>query len=337
MRPPRAAIVERFLARHGWDRAQRSVLAADASFRTYDRLADGSGRRAVLMNAPPTHEDVQPFLRVGGWLARHGYSAPAVLASDPERGLVLLEDLGDDRFTDLLAAGRVPEATLYRAAVDTLVAIQQQPPMGGLAPYDRAVYLQEAGLFLDWFLPALTGTDTTAAARDGWTLAWDRVWGALAPLPPVTVLRDYHADNLMWLPNRVGVARVGLLDFQDALAGHPVYDLVSLLEDARRDVDPGLAGAMVGHYAAATGRSEAEVIAAMAILGAQRNLKIVGIFTRLWRRDGKPRYLDYLPRVWRLIAGDLAHPALAPVAEWMDRFVPDGAADWRPALAQAAR
>ena len=316
----RAALVAGFLAAQGWGEAERSALAGDASFRRYERLRR-AGARAVLMDAPPPREDVRPFAALARHLRALGYSAPAIAAEETAAGLLLLEDLGDDTYSRVLDAGADPEP-LYAAAVDLLADLHRAPPPAWLSPYDQAAYLAEAELLLDWTLPAV-GAAPSATARAAYRDAWRAVLPLAAVGPPVTVLRDYHADNLMWLPERSGHARVGLLDFQDALAGSRAYDLVSLLEDARREVSAGLAEAMMSRYlAAAPGLDAGAFRAATAILGGQRNAKIIGIFTRLARRDAKPAYLAMIPHVWRLLEGDLAHPALAGVRAWMNENAP---------------
>jgi aminoglycoside/choline kinase family phosphotransferase len=275
----------------------------------------------MLMDAPPPQEDVRPFLAIARRLTAFGYSAPEILAEDAAAGFLLLEDLGDTTYTRALAAG-APEADLYRRAVDLLVDLHRHPAAdlaAGVAPYDDARLEAEIGLFLDWYLPAVDGVPADAAE------AFRALWRDLYPLgrrvPETLVLRDYHVDNLMVLP-RQGHAAVGLLDFQDALRGSVAYDLVSLLADARRDVTPALAQELHRHYAAAAGLDRGDLSAAAAMLSAQRNLKILGIFTRLDRRDGKPRYLAHIPRVWRLLENDVTHPALGAVRAWLDRHLP---------------
>ena len=318
-RQARAAQIASFLEANGWGAAQRAPLAGDASFRRYERL-HRDGEAAVLMDAPPP-EDVTPFVDVARHLREVGYSAPSVMAVDGGPGLALLEDLGDDTYSRVLDSGANP-APLYAAAVDLLADLHRHSPPTWLAPYDEAAYLTETDLLLDWFMPAMDAAPDEAA-REAFHDAWRAVLPRAALGAPVTVLRDYHADNLMWLPARRGHARVGLLDFQDALAGSPAYDLVSLLEDARRDVSGDLAEAMIRRYLAAAPALDADAFrAAYAILGGQRNTKIIGIFTRLWQRDGKPAYLAMMPHVWRLLEGDLGHPALSDVRAWFDRHLP---------------
>ena len=307
-----------FLAEAGWEGAAISPLPGDASFRRYFRLSRSDGARAMLMHAPAPHEDPAPFLAVARWLSAHGMRAPAILAAAPEAGFVLTEDFGNDRMRDWLETHPEHERAAYEAAVAALAALHRLPP-GPFPPYDMATYQREAALIVEWYCPA-QGLEVDTA---GFAAAWEEV---LSPLvarqqPGVTVLRDYHAENIMLLGGQPGAPQ-GLIDFQDALVGHPAYDLVSLLQDARRDVPAPLEDAMLAHYAALTGADSADFRADYARLGAQRNAKIVGIFTRLKVRDGKPRYLALIPRVWAALERDLAHPALAPVARWFDANIP---------------
>ncbi|HZT52091.1 MAG TPA: phosphotransferase [Stellaceae bacterium] len=320
----RGARLAAFLAACGWERAARLPLPCDASFRRYVRLV-GDGARAMLMDAPPPQENVRPFLAVARLLHALGLSAPRILAEDPEQGFLLLEDFGDDTYTRLLAAGAA-EAPLYELAVDVLIALNQRFAAAmapALPPYDTERLLAEAALLVDWYLPAISGRPTDAAQRAEYLALWRGLLPLATGGPATLVLRDYHVDNLMRLEGRAGVAACGLLDFQDAVLGPMSYDLVSLLEDARRDVPAALAAAMRARFLAAfptLGRAAFE--RSYAVLGAQRNCKIVGIFTRLCVRDGKPGYLAHIPRVWRLIEEDMRHPALAPLARWLDRHIP---------------
>lgn len=316
MIPPESA--PDFLAAAGWEGARIVPLAGDASFRRYYRVLD-EGRSAVLMDAPPEHEDVGPFLEIAAHLLERGFAAPRAHAVDRERGLLLLEDFGDDRVGPLLRRAPERERAIYEQAVDILVQLAARPAPDGLAPYDDAVMAREASLFPEYYAPALD----LAVDEAGFLPAWRQAWAGVideAAKAPVLVLRDYHADNLMVLADRDAL---GLLDFQDALAGHPAYDLVSLLQDARRDVDPALEEAMIARYADAAGIADPDAFrASYEILGAQRNTKILGIFTRLWKRDGKAHYLPLQPRVWSYLERNLAFPALAPVKAWFDANVP---------------
>ncbi len=311
-----------FLGAAGWAAVQPAMLAGDASFRRYYRLIDGE-RRAVLMDAPPPQEDVRPFVQVAGMLRGHGLSAPEIFAEDRELGLLLIEDFGDDTYTRLIARG-ADEAELYTLAVDTLVALQRAvtaPP--DLPPYDEERLLAEAALLIEWYAPETLGAPVSKELREEYSALWREALALAVPPEPTLVLRDYHVDNLMLLPGRDGVQRCGLLDFQDALAGPAGYDLVSLLEDARRDVPAALRAAMTERYLAAFPNIDRGGFRrSAAILAAQRNAKIIGIFTRLWRRDGKSQYLGHIPRVWRLLEADLREPVLHKLQAWIDRHLP---------------
>jgi N-acetylmuramate 1-kinase len=316
MIPPAGAAA--FLAAHGWAGAEIRPLAGDASFRRYFRVID-DGRRAVLMDAPPPHEDPRPFIAVAEWLAEAGLCAPAILARDLDQGLLLIDDFGDSRFREMADDAPAREQALYESAVDLLVHLHAKPPMAGLPPHGLDRWMDELTLFTDWYCPAL-GLDVDG---DGWREAWR---DALAPVEadgfaPVTVLRDYHAENIMLVDGRQGIGSLGLLDFQDAVAGHPAYDLASVLEDARRDVPPAIERAMLDRYIAATGAGRAYEDAYWA-LAAQRNTRILGVFTRLWKRDNKLHYTGFQPRMWGLLERDLAHPSLAGVKAWFDANVP---------------
>jgi aminoglycoside/choline kinase family phosphotransferase len=308
-----------FLAANGWPDAEIRPLAGDASFRRYFRVHRRDGTTAVLMDAPPAHEDIGPFLTVAGHLLDRGFSPPRPLAIDREKGLLLLEDFGDDRVGPLLQREPERERGIYEVAVDILARIAAQPAPTDLPPYDDAAMSREIGLFTEWYAPAVGISVDEASYFEAWRKAWGDVL-MIVENNPVLVLRDYHADNLMVLPDRT---KLGLLDFQDALAGHPAYDLVSLLQDARRDVAPPLEEAMIARYVEGANVADTELFRAhYEVLGAQRNTKILGIFTRLWMRDGKPHYLPLQPRVWGYLERNLAHPALASVRAWFDANVP---------------
>jgi len=307
-----------FLDTSGWGDVAAVPLAGDASFRRYYRLVGKAGG-VVLMDAPPPQEDVGPYVVVAALLRDLGFSAPEVLAEDRAQGFLLLEDFGDDTYTRLLERG-ADEPTLYGLAVDTLIALQRAVFIHGaptLPAYDTTRLLAEAALLVDWYMPF------AHELREEYLALWRAVLPLAMVAPPTLVLRDYHVDNLMLLPGRPGVQGCGLLDFQDAVTGPPSYDLVSLLEDARRDVAAPLRRAMTERYLAAfPALDRSTFLRSAAILAAQRNCKILGIFTRLWKRDGKPQYLAHIPRVWHLLEEDLGHPALAPIARWFDRHLP---------------
>ena len=317
----RTALISRFLTDAGWGDAERSRLAGDASFRHYDRLIRGA-ERAVLMDAPPPKEDVRPFVRIARHLEALGYSAPRLLAVDERAGLLLLEDLGDGTYTKLLAAGH-DEAALYALATDVLADLNSRADAipQGVPAYDNDRLLTEALLLTDWYLPAL-GRQPDPVARAAYQKLWLELFPIARAMPDTLVLRDFHVDNLMLL-ERPGLAACGLLDFQDAVAGPLTYDLMSLLEDARRDIDPALIATMKDRYLAARPGLDRDAFdASWAVMAAQRHAKVIGIFTRLWKRDGKANYLIHIPRVWRLLEQACAHPALAGLRAWLDTHIP---------------
>ncbi|MCA1908130.1 MAG: phosphotransferase [Magnetospirillum sp.] len=318
----RDQLLRQFLHDHGWGTAERGVLAGDASFRRYDRLRRGTDA-AVLMDAPPPQEDVRPFIRIGEQLCALGYSAPRILGKDVEHGFLLLEDLGDSTYARNLAAGG-DEGALYALAMDVLADLHNRADAvpAGTPDYDDERLLTEACLLTDWYMPAVLGHATADSAREEYRRLWRDLFPVARSVPQTLVLRDFHVDNLMLL-DRPGLAACGLLDFQDAVAGPLTYDPMSLLEDARRDIDPGLIGRMKDRYLDKLPHLDRDAFAASwAVLAAQRHAKVIGIFTRLCKRDGKPGYLVHIPRVWRLLEQALAHPALGAVKAWLDTHIP---------------
>lgn len=355
----RAARIEAFLAGAGLGEAAREPLAGDASTRRYVRLRPAGASPLMLMDAPPAAESapvgpeadaaarraagynalarlsacrVDAFAATAEWLRSLGLSAPQVVALDVADGLAVLEDLGEDLFAHRIEAGEAAEP-LYAAAVDVLARLHAEPapevlPLTGapgwpLLAYDALALKTGADLFLEWW-PRYAGTDPfSAEAAAEWTRLWAPVQARGEAGASVFAHRDYHAENLLWLPGRAGLARVGLLDFQDAVRAHPAWDLLSLLQDARRDVDPALERAMLDRYLAARPEVEREgFLSDYAGLAALNNARITGLFARLVVRDGKPRYRAFLPRMWRLLQRNLAHPDMTGLRRWFDRHVP---------------
>lgn len=316
----RARAAKRFLDGCGWGQATRLHLAGDASDRRYERLRLGAAT-AVLMDSPPGGaDDPRAFVAMATHLRALGLSPPEVRAFDPAMGFMLLEDLGDDLYARLLQADPSREAELYAPAVDVLCHLQSTPAPQGLPDLMAADWAQAAELALDPYARAATGTAPDPAdVRPHLTAALSRH----ADGPRVLILRDYHAENLLWLPGRDGLRRVGLLDFQLGQMGQPGYDLVSLLQDARRDVAPETEAAMIARFVTATGAEPDGFAAHYATLGAQRALRILGIFTRLALVAGKPGYLPLIPRVWGQLQRNLAHPALADLRVVLADLLPE--------------
>jgi aminoglycoside/choline kinase family phosphotransferase len=349
-----------FLRTTDWANAEWHPLPGDASTRRYIRLYR-QGRTAMLMDQPQHAEaptasadasaaerarlgynalarlagaDCRRFAAAADYLRRAGLSAPDIYAADYAQGLLLLEDFGDALFAKAVEDG-ADEGQLYGAAVDALALLHTKPAPEELAPgiplfaYDETALLAETALFTEWFWPMAKGAPIDASLAEEHSALWRGALKALDGVPRVFVHRDYHAQNLLWLPQRgnAGYARAGLIDFQDAVAGTPAYDLISLTEDVRRDVSPELGAALLQRYFLRMTEyglpaDEERFRALAALLAAQRNTKIVGIFARLAGRDGKTRYLNYMPRVWRLLERDLTHPSLRDLKAWYDRHIP---------------
>ncbi|HEX2940110.1 MAG TPA: phosphotransferase [Rhodopila sp.] len=316
----RADLLAAFLRRNGYTLAQTEPLAQDASFRRYLRIR--GTRPAVLMDAPPP-EDVRPFLRMARHLAGLGLSVPAILDADPDAGLVLEEDLGDDLLSVLLDRGDAAEP-LLNAAVDALALLQRDAPPADLPAWGPEQMVQTAiGTLFDWWWPARYGGSAPQQAREDVTRALRQMVAPVGAGPRALVHRDYFAGNLLWLPDRTGVRRIGVIDFQTAAIGHPAYDLVSLLQDARRDIPrPAADRAFAGYLAARPGLDPASFTDAYHACAAQRHLRVSCQWIRLALRDNRPQYLRYGPRTWRLLEEALLHPATAPLADALNRWIP---------------
>lgn len=312
----RDTLIAGFLARHGYGAAVAEPLAQDASFRRYLRLRGGP-RPAVLMDAPAP-EDIRPFIRIGAHLAAIGLSVPEIFAADEATGLLLEEDLGDELVSGCLDRGTLTH--MFDAAIDVLAAMQRTAPPSDLPRWDAATMASTAlATLFDWWWPAMFGTPAPDAARQDVAAALETMLAPVAAGPVCFVHRDFFAGNLLWLPERSGLRRIGVLDFQSAALGHPAYDLVSLVQDARRDIPPALAERAIARYLAARPDMDAAALVACA---AQRHLRIAGQWVRLARRDGRPGYLRHGPRTWRLLQQVLREQATAPLAAALDRWIP---------------
>ena len=313
-----------FVEKHHWGQARLEALPADASARRYYRLRDEK-KSVVLMDAPPACEPVAPFVKVARHLCVLGLSAPQILACGEQQGFLLLEDFGVETYTHCLERGDSARG-LYETAVRCLAELHcaQGAADIDLPPYDLVAFVREALLLVDWYFPAVSGQVMADSVRRAYVAAWCSVFDNLKPQTPTLVLRDFHVDNLMLLSERAGIKRCGVLDFQDALIGPPAYDLVSLLEDARRDVAPSLAEALLDSYfRAAPTQTRAVFMPWYHACGVQRHCKVAGIFIRLAVRDGRTHYPTHIPRVMRLLRTGLSAPVLAPVRCWFERHYPN--------------
>ena len=317
----RETLIAEFLARSGYAQARAEPLAQDASFRRYLRLIGGP-RPAVLMDAPPP-EDIRPFLRIAAHLARIGLSVPEILAADESAGLLLEEDLGDDLFP-LHLSGERERDILFDSAIDVLVAMQRATPPPDLPAWDAATMASTAlATLLDWWWPVTFDAPAPEAARRDFAAALETMLAPVAAGPTCFVHRDFFAGNLIWLPQREGIRRVGVLDFQTAAIGHPAYDLASLLQDARRDIPSATAEHAIDRYLAARPELEpTQFRTAYAACAAQRHLRVAGQWVRLAKRDSRPAYLAHGPRTWRLLDEAVRQPAAAPLAAALDRWIP---------------
>ena len=343
--------VRSILAQGGYLDAERTFMMGDASTRAYERLQKPDGTKAILMISPPrpdgppirfgkpysaiAHlaEDIRPYLAIDGGLRALGLSAPEIYAHNSTTGLAIIEDLGTEVLFD--DAGIIQER--YAEAVAVLAKLHAAPPPATLPdgdggtyevpPYDIEALTIEVELLPEWYAPHTAKVMVSSGAKSGFTTLWRELFADILAAPPALTLRDYHSPNLLWLPERQGLARVGVIDFQDAVLGHPAYDVASLLQDARLTVPGDLELRLLGHYARLRREQDprfdmAAFAKAYAILGAQRATKILGIFARLDKRDRKPQYLVHLPRLQKYLRKNLAHPALAGVKSWVEQNVP---------------
>ena len=316
-------VIAEFLARHGRERFALNALAADASARRYFRLTDGRGNATgeLLMLSP--RKDLEAFARVGAHLAGLGLSTPDIHAIDEATGIALIQDFGESRYSVLLDGGADAEE-LYVLAMDVLIHLHEHPDATTIAleSYNAKPLLEMTLLLPDWYLPLICGRKLEASERDEFIRLWERL---LSPEPrcDILCLRDYHVDNLMLLPGE-GIARCGVLDFQDASFASCAYDVMSLVEDARRDVSPQLRELLLRRYIAARGSEfERDVFARdFALLSAQRHMRVLGLFCRLCLRDGKEWYAGYLPRVVRLLAETLSRQEFAEMRMFLDEIAP---------------
>jgi N-acetylmuramate 1-kinase len=315
----RETAIARFLGQTGWVTAHRTRIAGDASQRRYERLAR-SDMSAILMDAPIGQGDnPADFQRIDLHLRKIGLKAPEILAADLTQGLMLLEDFGDASFAKVMALDPLREGPLCEMATDVILHAQSQPAPSGLPDLTADDWAKAAMVSLDWYRFAIT--DDEADARPFQRLLGE-VLAKHADGPRVLILRDYHAENLMWVAGRSGLDQVGLLDFQLAQMGQPGYDLVSLLQDARRDVATATEAACIARFCAATGADPAAFRQSYAVLGIQRALRILGMFARLCLVDGKVQYLAHLPRVWGQLQRNLAQSGLEPLADLCNSLLP---------------
>ena len=315
----RPGVCRQFLDGTNWKNATRVKVAGDASNRSYDRLSDPTtGKTAILMDAPPDKgEDVRPFIAIAQHLRAIGLSAPDIIHADVENGFLILEDLGDDLFSRLIPNRAELENPLYAGATEVLLHLRTAE-IPQVSAFDASVMADLCMLAFTSYAGAVC-PDTTGE----FTARFTKLLSETTSGNQVLILRDYHADNLIWLPDRTGPAKIGLLDFQDAKTGHCAYDLVSLLQDVRRDVPADIEEEMIARYIAKSGVEGGGFRQAYYVLGAQRALRILGVFARLGREYGRPHYVDMIPKVWQILMRNLDHPALSPISALLKDLLPE--------------
>ena len=308
---------------------QRLPIKADASYRRYERIIQSDGKTFIFMDAPPDKEKTLPFISVARFLNDNGFSAPSIIKSDIENGFILLEDFGDESFTKVLSensslSNKVTETEMYENAIDTLISLHNVSYIdSGLENYDDSILIKESLRFIEWYVSIINGEKLSKIVQEEFVIILKHLISSTRSIPKVVVLRDFHVDNLMFLENRSGIKKVGLLDFQDAVVGSAAYDIVSLLEDARRDVSPQLADHLISRYLKSFPKiHRKDFQAAYSIFGIQRNLKIIGFCAAQAAKHKNPYYLSLLPRVWRYINQDLKHPLLLPMKNWLTKVLP---------------
>ncbi|WP_424943613.1 aminoglycoside phosphotransferase family protein [Aliiroseovarius crassostreae] len=316
----RAENLTAFLARSGFADAKRVSLTGDASSRRYERLYQGAESWIVMDDPSEDRSGFFSFIRVADVLTRKDLSPPAIIAEDHTHGFLVLEDLGDAVFARDVERDASLENSLYFAATDLLMPLHDGPEPADVPAYGPVEMALATYLAFLWYQ-----LEVKTELSDRAKTAINMLQSLLADehVTPVLTLRDYHAENLIWLPDRQGHRRVGLLDFQDAVASHPLYDLISLTRDVRRDVSPELVIACLGRYAANTGQDIKMLEPSAALIAVQRNLRILGVFARLSRLYQKPQYVDLIPRVWRMLMEDLSNPALHPLRDVLVPLLPD--------------
>lgn len=313
----RAAQIDAFVEASPWAGSTRQLVAGDASNRRYERLHRAGGDTAILMDAPPElGETVSPFLHIADHLRACGLSAPLIYERDITKGVLILEDFGDDVFADVMQNDTSQQIPLYRSAVDVMLHLHHEPIPD--LPMCTGDWLMDMTMVLfDWYAP-----DASKRDQEKYRSLFQPHLDVVSKVEPVLILRDFHAQNLMLLPERDGIKRVGVLDFQDAMLGHPAYDPVSILQDARRDVSEEVEQKILTYLLEQSHHDKGAFRASYAVLGLQRNLRILGLFARLCLRDGKAHYVDFIPRVWRYIQRNLMHPELEELASHLNTILP---------------
>lgn len=324
MNSSRTKLTSIFLSQSSWKNAKRTSIQGDASRRQYERLTCSMKGTSILMDAPPEHgEDVKPFVKVCKYFQKIGLSVPKIYESDISNGFLILEDFGENLFSKMLINKPNNELEFYINATDNLIRLYHSTPLKGLDVYNCSDMVNKSLLALDWYLEyGLTEPPNVTLKTEFYKLLNASLINIMST-PHIMVHRDFHAENLIWLNHRKGYQRVGILDFQDTMLGHPAYDLASLLNDIRREVNPEIKRKCLEHYLLNTKLNVEDFEHGFSVCSAQRNLRILGVFTRLSVRDNKKGYLTFIPRIWRKLIEDLQHPALGDLNSLIRDFFPE--------------
>jgi len=296
-------------------------LQGDAGLRSYFRVK-ANNNSYIVMDCPPTYCSIEPFIEIGRYLRLQNFSAPEIFHSDAKKGFIILEDLGDINIKNFIQnSPSILHKNIYYLIIDTLVSLQEKTPVSNLKIYDNKFLLKELNLFVDCYIPYALNRNLTPIESDEYQNIWQEILDNQIPFSNCLVLRDYHVENIMYLEKYQGIKSLGLLDFQDAVIGSPIYDLVSVLEDARIKVSQDLAIDCIKHFTKQRKLKLAEVVTNYHILGAQRNSRILGVFARKLVKDKNDNYLQYIPLVLEYLNYDLSHPVMSKLKSWFNKVI----------------
>ncbi len=292
-------------------------ILGDAGLRDYLRVKTDNDSY-IIMDCPPSYTSIKPFIDIANFLNQNNFSAPEVFKHDINNGFLILQDLGTLSVKNyLIKTGTSEQKNIYHLSIDLLIKLQETSPPKGLIEFNNDLLRSELSVFTDHYIPYKKNKEIHTDELSEFNKTWQEILIKQAPIKQSIVLRDYHVENMMYLKDEKGIKKLGLLDFQDALIGSPIYDLVSILEDARIDIDRNFALECVQYYAKEKNINIDQALINYHILGAQRNLRILGVFARKYNRDKDNTYLQYIPRVLKYLEYDVSHPALEPIKNWL--------------------
>jgi aminoglycoside/choline kinase family phosphotransferase len=317
----RSAQLQRFIDSHfSGVKYSMTPIVGDAGLRDYFRLSTQDSNY-IIMDCPPSYTSVKPFIDVAQFLTQNDFSAPQIINYDTENGFLILQDFGKVSVRDYilgLEEQDLQERTnIYHLSINLLVDLQKIAPPSELQNFSNDLMCSELSVFSDYYIPYKKNEKISSAKLEQFIEIWQNILSKQTQTTKSIILRDYHVENMMYLDQEKNIKKLGLLDFQDALVGSPIYDLVSILEDARIDIPRNFALECIQYYAEQKNLDFNKVLNDYHILGAQRNLRILGVFARKYSRDGNDTYLQYIPRVLKYLEYDLSHPILRPLKDWL--------------------